>query len=119
MPKIHPRGVLWQSGRLHNKLFLLDLFLLLFIQYYCIIKRMQISNTSTKILAILVENQNKDYYINELVRETRLFPNAVFQALKTLAKQTICFAKQKRGLSSFNLLAELYHKTARLSTFCR
>lgn len=50
---------------------------------------MQISNTSSKILAVFVENQNKDYYINELVRETRLFPNGVFQALKTLLNQKI------------------------------
>jgi len=106
MPKIHPRGVLWQSGRLHNKLFLLDLFLLLFIQYYCIIKRMQISNTSTKILAILVENQNKDYYINELVRETRLFPNAVFQALKTLAKQKILSSYRSGQRRFFHLNRE-------------
>ncbi len=50
---------------------------------------MQISNTSQKILSILLSEPHRDYYINELVRKTGLYPNSIYQSLKTLLNQKI------------------------------
>ena len=50
---------------------------------------MRISATSKKILGIFFSNPERRFYINELIRRTKLYPNSVYQALKTLEKQKI------------------------------
>lgn len=50
---------------------------------------MQISNTSQKILLILFSEPNKDFFINEIIRKTGLYPNSVYKSLNTLLKQKI------------------------------
>jgi len=64
---------------------------------------MQLSNTSQKILRVFFSNPDRSFYINELVRETGLYPNAVFQALKTLENQGILKSSRKGRLKPYSL----------------
>lgn len=64
---------------------------------------MQLSNTSQKILRVFFSNPNRSFYINELVRETGLYPNAIFQALKTLENQKILKSSRKGRLRPYIL----------------
>ncbi len=50
---------------------------------------MQISNTSHKILSILLSEPDKDFFVNELIRKTGFYPNSIQQSLNTLSKQKI------------------------------
>jgi len=67
---------------------------------------MQISKTSEKILKVFFNNQNKQYYINELIRITGLYPNAVYQALMSLEKQKILKSDKQERRSFYYLNKE-------------
>ena len=49
-------------------------------------KNFLFSPTASEILALLIDNPDKSYYLNELVKLTGRYPNSVSQALKTLFK---------------------------------
>ena len=64
---------------------------------------MQLSKTSSKILQLFLHNGNKPLYINELIRETNSYPNAVQQSLKTLQKQHLLFSEEQGNNVFFSL----------------
>ena len=51
--------------------------------------RVQLSDTSQKLLAIFFENPEEKFYVNELIRKTGLYPNSVQKSLQSLVKQGI------------------------------
>jgi phosphohistidine swiveling domain-containing protein/DNA-binding transcriptional ArsR family regulator len=64
---------------------------------------MRLSPTSEKILSVFFGNLDQKFYINELIRETSLYPNSVYQAIKTLEKQEILKASREGRLKFYTL----------------
>ncbi|MFA4827384.1 MAG: PEP-utilizing enzyme [Candidatus Shapirobacteria bacterium] len=54
---------------------------------------MQLSVTSQKILKVFFSQPDKEFFINELIRLTKLYPNSVYKALQTLEKQGMLRSK--------------------------
>jgi len=70
---------------------------------------MQLSNTSTKILSVLFSNPNDSFFINELIRYTRSFPNSVYISLKTLEKQGIVVSHHDGRFKFFKINNDYEH----------
>lgn len=70
---------------------------------------MQLSDTSTKILAVLFANPNDSFFINELVRHTGAFPNSIYISLKTLEKQGIVISHQDGRFKFFKVNVDYQH----------
>ncbi len=68
---------------------------------------MRLSETSQKILTVFFNNIREEFYVNELIRKTGLYPNAVSQSLKTLEKQKI-LASTKKGKKKFYSVNDQY-----------
>lgn len=64
---------------------------------------MQLSNTSVKILSVLLANSDQSFYINELIRHTSSYPNSIYSALKTLEKQKIVTSFYKGRFKFFQI----------------
>ena len=64
---------------------------------------MRLSSTSKKILSIFFGNPGQKFYINELIRKTGLYPNSVYQSIKTLEKQEMLKASQEGRLKFYTL----------------
>lgn len=54
---------------------------------------MLLSTSSQKILRVMFTEPDKEFYINELIRLTKFYPNSVYKALQTLEKQGILRSK--------------------------
>lgn len=48
---------------------------------------LNLSKTSQQILSIMLQNEGRRFYVNELIRQTDQYPNSVHKSLKTLEKQ--------------------------------
>lgn len=59
---------------------------------------LNLSSTTQKILTVLFANPEQNFYINELIRKTGLYPNSVQQSLKTLEKQKIIISSRRGRL---------------------
>ncbi len=70
---------------------------------------MQLSNTSTKILSVFFSNPNDSFFINELIRYTRSFPNSVYISLKTLEKQGIVVSHHDGRFKFFKINNNYQH----------
>lgn len=72
--------------------------------------KIQLSKTSDKILNLLLKNGNRPLYINEIVRETNLYPNSIQRSLKTLENQEIVTSKVRdnKRFYSLNKTHKLY-----------
>ncbi|MFC1621835.1 PEP-utilizing enzyme [Patescibacteria group bacterium] len=64
---------------------------------------MYISKTSEKVLALLFENNNNPLFINEIIRKTGLYPNAIQRSLKTLEKQNIVISERRLNRRFYSL----------------
>jgi phosphohistidine swiveling domain-containing protein/Fe2+ or Zn2+ uptake regulation protein len=73
---------------------------------------MRLSKTSKKILKILFDRPDHPYYINELVRLTSLYPNAVYRSLLTLEKQKIIKPHVQGRLKFYQLNDKYKHFNA-------
>lgn len=79
--------------------------------------KLQISATSNKILRLFFDNGNKPLYVNEIVRQTNLYPNSVQRALKTLEQQGIVSSKAKGNRRFFTLIENQKHISLLKSMF--
>ena len=50
---------------------------------------MQISASSEKVLRVFLMETEKEFFVNEIIRATKLYPNSVHKSLLTLEKQRI------------------------------
>lgn len=64
---------------------------------------MQLSESSQKILRVFFAEPKREFFINELARLTKLFPNSVFRSLQTLEKQGILKSKKAVKFKYFYL----------------
>ncbi len=73
---------------------------------------MRLSKTSGRLLKVFFDKPNQSFYINELVRLTGLYPNGVYQGLKTLEKQKILEGFKKGRLKFYRLNDSYEHLKA-------
>lgn len=64
---------------------------------------MKISKSSEKILQVFFRQPGQNLYINELIRETGMFPNSVQRALLTLEKEKILLKMKKQRFVYYRL----------------
>lgn len=64
---------------------------------------MQLSSTSQKLLIIFFTNPDQEFYVNELIRTTGLYPNSVQQSLKFLEKQKILCSSESGRFKFYSL----------------
>lgn len=67
---------------------------------------LNISETSAKMLKVILEDGNTPLYINEIIRKTNLFPNSVQRSLKTLTSQKILTVKVKGNRRFYKINAD-------------
>jgi len=79
---------------------------------------MKISKTSEKILSIFFMHPNQKLYINEIIRKTSLYPNAVQRSLKTLEDQHI-LSKARNNHLVYYYINESYSYLSELKTVIR
>jgi phosphohistidine swiveling domain-containing protein/DNA-binding transcriptional ArsR family regulator len=70
---------------------------------------MRISVSSKKILQVIFAGSQDTFHVNELIRRTGLYPNAVHQALKTLEKQGVVKYSRKGRLKLYSLNNSYQH----------
>ena len=71
---------------------------------------MLLSTSSQKILKVIFSEPDKEFYINELIRLTKLYPNSVYKALQTLEKQSILKSKSDVRFKYYHLNPDYKYK---------
>ena len=66
-------------------------------------KGINLSQTSLEILSVFFANPDRNFYINELIRETGRYPNSIQKALISLAKQEILLSSRQGRVRLFKL----------------
>lgn len=66
---------------------------------------MQLSSTSKKLLRVFFSNLDQEFFVNELIRKTGMYPNAVQQSLQSLLKQKVLSSSRSGRLKYYRLNA--------------